>query len=223
MSRVAIPVAGIVTAALALAGCGYEHPGVAAMVGSQSITEQRLDTVAHALCSANRQGTGASSLPSRGVRAGALSVLIRSELARQLGEARHVLPDARQVSAALAQDEQNLRSLPKVDYQPFRSALKGYAEGQLILLQVGRRSLQAKGQKQVSDSQALAEGSRILSRFEKQHPVTVDPRFGTYSQGSVHLHSGSLSVAESRRARAGAKADPSSTWSSTLPAAQTCG
>lgn len=218
MTRAAV----LVAAALVLAGCGYEHPGVAAVVGSQTITDQQLDTVAHALCSANRQGTGVSSLPSRGVRAGALSVLIRSELARQLGQARHVQPDARQVSAALAQDEQNLRSLPKVDYQPFRSALKGYAEGQLILLKVGKRSLEAQGHTNVTNNQALAEGSRILAAFEKKHPVTVDPRFGTYANGAVHFQSGSLSVAESARARAGAKADPSSTWSATLPAAQTC-
>jgi hypothetical protein len=74
----------------------------------------------------------------------------------------------------------------------------------------------------VSDDDALSEGSKLRSKWARSVDVEVDPRYGTYAQGTLTPTSGSLSVPVSERATAGAKADPAATWVSGLPMSQKC-
>lgn len=213
-------------AAFVLSGCGV-HPGAAAVVGDTVITDKQVDAVAEGLCSANVRGAAANGQPaqdlaSRGARQGALQVLLDSELSRQLGEQQGVEPDQEQVSAALARNEQGLRMLPEDQRPAFRDALKKYAEGQLMLIEAGRKSLEQKGQSSPTDDAALAEGNRLRAAYAKRIDIEVDPRYGTYSDGNLHPDSGSLSLAVSPRAFDGQSSDPSAAWVSALPASQKC-
>ena len=212
-------------AAFVLSACQV-HPGAAAVVGDQEISTQRVDAVAQALCSANRSATAsgqpASDLPSRGARQGALRVLIDSALAEQFGDAKGIHPDQEQVSAALAQNAEGIGALPAEEQGAFREALKEYAEGQLMVIEAGRRSLTEQGQSSPTDEEALAEGEKLRTEFAKDIDVEVDPRYGTYSNGSLRARSGSLSVPVSARAFDGQSSDPSAAWVAALPAAQKC-
>jgi hypothetical protein len=223
ITKVAAPAAA---AAFVLSGCGV-HPGAAAVVGDAVITEHQVDAVAEGLCSANVGGAAANGQPaqdlaSRGARQGALQVLLDSELSRQLGEQEGVEPDQEQVSAALARNEQGIAMLPEDQRPAFKDALRTYAEGQLVLLEAGRKSLAEQGQSSPTDDAALAEGSKLRAAYAKRIDIEVDPRFGTYSDGNVRPESGSLSVAVSSRAFDGQSSDPSAAWVSALPASQKC-
>lgn len=213
-------------AALALSGCQI-HPGAAAVVGSDRISDAQVDALARGLCSANITGAKAQGQPvpelaSRGARQGALQVLLDSALSIQFGHSQHVTPDESVVSQALTQNEQGLAMLPASQRADFTAALKQYAEGQTILIAVGRKALQAQGQTNVADQQALAEGQRLRAQYVKHVTVQVDPRYGTWSNGSLQAGASSLSVPVSARAKAGAASNPGASFVSQLPASQKC-
>ena len=212
--------------AAALTGCSV-HPGVAATVGQDTITVDRVTDVAQALCSANSAGAqnpDAPAVASRGALQGALQVLLDTELSHQFGERENAWVDQRQVSAALAGNAQSMASLPEDEQEAFRAALKGYAEGQLMLIDLGRKSLTAQGKTDVSNDQALAEGTRLRDEYTKTVDIEVNPRYGAIADGgTLQAKSGSLSVPASQRAVEGAKEGPSDGWVSGLPTSQQCG
>jgi hypothetical protein len=210
-------------AALALSGCGL-HPGAAAVVDGVTISDSQVDDTAAALCSntlanAKAQGQPKPALASRGARQAAVRFMVDAELAREFAKAKGITPPQSDVSAALAQNEQAITALPK-DLQPvFRDFLRGYVEEQLILREAGRKSLGGSP----TDEQAITEGSRLRQKWASSVDVEVDPRFGTWTKGTLAASGGSLSVPVSRSASAGANTNPSADWVSGLPASQTCG
>jgi hypothetical protein len=210
-------------AGLALSACSA-HPGSAAVVGDESISDSRVDDVASALCAAQSGGqSGGQDLASRGARQGALDVLINSALSRQYGASQGVQPDQEQVSAALAANAQNISGLPAEHRQDFKDTLREYAEGQLMLIEVGRRELAKAGTRNATEQQAVSEGTKLRNAWAaKNVEVTVDPRFGEYSKNALLPKSGSLSVAASQSATDGGSPDPSPGWIASLPASQKC-
>jgi hypothetical protein len=210
-------------AGLALSACSA-HPGSAAVVGDESISDSRVDDVAGALCAAQSGGqSGGQDLASRGARQGALDVLINSALSRQYGAAQGVQPDQEQVSAALAANARNISGLPAEHRQDFKDTLREYAEGQLMLIEVGRRELAKAGTRNATEQQAVSEGTKLRNAWAaKNVEVTVDPRFGEYSKNALLPKSGSLSVAASQSATDGGSPDPSPGWIASLPASQKC-
>jgi hypothetical protein len=210
-------------AALALSGCGL-HPGAAAVVGDTTITGAEVDDAAAALCSANitgakAQGQPAPDLASRGARQAAVQLLVDTELSHQFGEEKGVDPARSQVSAALQQNQQTLDQLPASRQPAFEDLLRSYAEGQLMLIEIGRQSL---ADSSADDNAALSEGTKLRNKWAKSVDVEVDPRYGTYDQGTLTPASGSLSVPVSQRATAGANADPAAGWVAGLPMSQKC-
>ena len=224
MARSRTVLAAVAAAAgLALSACSA-HPGSAAVVGDESISDSRVDDVASALCAAQGGGqSGGQDLASRGARQGALDVLINSSLSRQYGASQGVQPDQEQVSAALAANAQNISGLPAEHRQDFKDTLREYAEGQLMLIDIGRRELAKAGTKNATEQQAVSEGTKLRNAWAaKNADVTVDPRFGEYSKNALLPKSGSLSVAASKSATDGGSPDPSPGWIAALPASQKC-
>ena len=224
MARSRTVLAAVAAAAgLALSACSA-HPGSAAVVGDESISDSRVDDVASALCAAQGGGQGGGQdLASRGARQGALDVLINSSLSRQYGASQGVQPDQEQVSAALAANAQNISGLPAEHRQDFKDTLREYAEGQLMLIDIGRRELAKAGTKNATEQQAVSEGTKLRNAWAaKNAEVTVDPRFGEYSKNALLPKSGSLSVAASKSATDGGSPDPSPGWIAALPASQKC-
>ncbi len=211
-------------ATMALTGCAGMHPGSAAVVDSSTISHDKVDRVAEALCAANissaeAQGQPAPVLASRGAREAALQILLDSELSRMFGEEVGVSASPQQVSQAVAANAQSIALLPEDQKDNFRDALEEFATGQLILIEIGRRSLGPGA----SDDQAIAEGQRLRQEFVEGLEVEIDPRFGTFEEASFKRGGTSLSVPASERARAGDRAQPSDAWVSELPATQQCG
>jgi hypothetical protein len=212
----------VASVAFLLAGCGM-HPGAAAVVGGTTITDRDVDDAAAALCSANltgaeSRGEARPELASRGARQAALQLLVDNELSRQLGEKEGVDPSQAEVSAALAQNRPTIDLLPEERKGAFTDILRGYAEGQLVLLELGRRSLG----EQAPDEEAITEGARLRDRFARSVDVEVDPRFGDYDQGTLTAGGGSLSIPVSENAFAGANPEPGAEWVAALPGTQKC-
>ena len=212
----------LAAAVMVVSGCGSVHPGSAAVVGSQSISHAEVDDVAAALCSANlesakAQGQAAQALPTRGVREGALQILLETELNQQFGEAR---ASRRTSSRSRRRSSRTRRAslLPADQQEDFRTALAGYAEGQLMLIEVGREALGADA----TDDEAIAEGTRLRGPFVDSLDVEVDPRYGTFEDGAFKRGGTALSVAASSQARAGERANPPAGYVSTLPVSQQC-
>jgi hypothetical protein len=211
-------------AMLALSGCG-QHPGSAAVVGDTRITDGTVDDAASALCSANITGAAAQGQPkpdlaTRGARQAALSLLIDSELSRQYGAAKGIVPSRSEVSSALAQNKQTITLLPENRKEDFTELLRGYVEGQLVTVQAG--------QAQVGDGapqeEAMAAGTQLRNEWAASQgiEVEVDPRYGEYAEGSLAGTSGSLSFPVSQRAVAGANSEPGAEWVAGLPLSQKC-
>lgn len=203
------------------------HPGQAAVVGSESIADSKLDDVASALCSAQTAGqqtTQSQQLASRAARQGALDVLINGSLSRQYGASRGVQADQEKVSAALASNAQTISAIPASRRGIFRETLQEYAEGQLMLVTIGKAELAKRGTQNATDQQAAAAGTQLRDAWvrSKHLTVSVDPRYGTFSQGALRDAHGSLSVPVSSHAVDGAKQSPSSSWVAALPASQKC-
>ena len=211
---------------LAVSACST-HPGSAAVVGSDRISTDQVDEVATALCAAQgggQNGQQPQELASRAARQGALDVLINSTLSRQFGESQGVQPDQKQVSAALAANSENISGLPSKSQEVFTETLKGYAEGQLMLIEVGSRALTESGAQKPSEDQSIAEGTKLRNKWAaKNADISVDPRFGEYANNALLSKSGSLSVAASKSATDGGSPDPSPGWVASLPATQKCG
>lgn len=209
--------------ACALTACGT-HPGSAAVVGSDRISDSRLDDVAGALCAAQASSAQQpQALASRAARQAALSVLVDASLSRQYAKARGVEPDQEQVSAALTANKATIDALPAADRPVFRETLTAYAEGQLSLIDIGRRVLTQRGVARPTDQRALAVATRLRNRWAAQNAdVSVDPRYGTFAGGTLKAANGSLSVPVSSDAVAGAAATPGPTWIASLPASQKC-
>ena len=93
------------------------------------------------------------------------------------------------------------------------------ALGQRLLIAIGKQSL---ADSTADDNAALSEGTKLRNKWAKSVDVEVDPRYGTYDQGTLTPASGSLSVPVSQRATAGANADPAATWVAGLPMSQKC-
>ena len=209
--------------ACALSACGT-HPGSAAVVGSETISDTRLDDVASALCAAQAASAQQpQDLASRAARQGALSVLVEASLSRQYAKARGVEADQEQVSGALTANKATIDALPAAERPVFRETLTEYAEGQLSLVDIGRRVLSQRGTARPTDQRALAVATRLRNRWAAQNAdVTVDPRYGTYAAGALKASDGSLSVPVSSDAVAGAAPTPGATFIASLPANQKC-
>ena len=212
-----------VLAACALTAC-TAHPGAAAEIGPDRISDGHLDQVASALCSAqNIQSGVAQPLSSRAARQGALSVLIDSELSLQYGRAKGIQPSQGQVSGAVAANQQTLNKLPTAEKAAFEDTLRKYSEAQLILIEAGKRTLASQGSTVPSAQQALTAGQQARDAWVRKHvDVSVDPRYGRFVNGALQPVSGSLSVAASSSAVAGASANPGQSWVASLPAHQKC-
>lgn len=209
-------------AATVLAGCGL-HPGAAAVVGSQTISHERVDDIATAVCRANVAGAEASGqqmqpLPTRGARQLAVEILIDTELAQQLGDREGVEANRRAVSEALAQNESGLALLEGQQREDLRRALRDYAESQFMLIELGRQSLG----EQAAEDEAIAEGRRLLAEYAEEVDVEVDPRYGRFEDGTFKRGGTSLSVPASDRAQAGDQDQPDEGFVAELPASQQC-
>jgi hypothetical protein len=214
--------------ALALTGCSSmtpdTSPGVAADVDGHPVTTREVDDLAQALCAVNaaQPSSGAGEISGRQARGAALSRLIQVQLAQQLGEEEGLRPDESRVAQQLKGVEDQLADVPDDQLATFMDSYAELVRGADVLTQLGRRSLEDQGRTDVDDSAALNEGGTLLTEYATGADVEVDPRFGSFDDGTLVPGDGSLSVPVSQNAVDGASESPSPEFLSGLPATQKC-
>ena len=205
-------------AAVLLAGCAQNAPGVAAQVGDDAVTDEQVDQLAEALCVLSA-GAPAGTPPATGqqTRRQALQVLLDNELAEDVIDPDSV--DDEQVAAARRQAAESLEALPERLRPVFDDAVADFATTQLGLVALGEESLREQGEEEAEQGAALAEGQRLLQEHAAELDISVDPRFGVLEDGRLGPSDGSLSVAVSDQAKASSAGDAVGT---DLPANLSC-
>jgi hypothetical protein len=214
--------AAAAAAALLLSGCGSTAPGVAAQVDGERITDEQVDAFAEVLCSLGGLPGTESGTPTSEARYNALSILLVTELAQQVGDLDAV--DAEDLAAAKQQMTAGRDQVPEGSRDTFDEVAGAYLESQFALIALGRASLEEQGSgDEVTDDQAFQEGERLLQEYAQQADVEVDPRYGTLQNGVLVPDNGSLSVPVSDFAKGAAEPQPTEELVSQLPASQKCG
>jgi hypothetical protein len=217
-TRAAVVAAG---AALLLSSCSSTTPGVAAEVNGQRITDKQVDDFAKVLCSLSQGGSsGTTAQPTKTARFSSLQILLDNKITAGMTDIGSV-PQA-SVAQAMQQLATSRDALPESQKGTFDTVARQYAQAQTAIIDLGRRSLEAQGKKNVSDQDAFTEGERLRTQYASKAGVKIDPRFGSMSSGKLQPSGGSLSVAVSDFARQADASQPSSTFVSQLPASQKC-
>ena len=214
--RVALLAAGT---ALLLSSCSSNPPGVAADVNGQRITDKQVDDFAKVLCSLSSQG-GQAAQPSSTARFSSLQILLGNQLAESMTDVSSVSESA--VSQAMQQLETSRSTIPESLRGTFDTVAREYAQAQTAIVELGRKSLEAQGKRNVSDQDAFTEGERLRTQYASKADIEIDPRFGTMESGQLKPGDGSLSVPVSDFAREASADQPSSSLVAQLPASQKC-
>jgi hypothetical protein len=208
-------------AALLLAGCGGTAPGVAAQVDGQRITDEEVDRFAEVLCSLGQLPGTESGTPTRQARFNALSILLVTELGKQVGDLDAVDPE--DLAAAKQQMAAGREQVPEESRDTFDQVADDYLESQFALIELGRGSLEEQGAGDGDNvDEAMAEGMRLVEQYVEEADVEVDPRYGRLDGGELVPESGSLSVPVSDFAVAAAGEQPTEELVGQLPASQKC-
>lgn len=225
-------VAALSVAALAaVSGCGSDmHPGQAAVVEGQRISMSDADSFADDFCELYRPvlKQQKAALAMSTVRALALDVLVRDELAHRYAEEQGWTPPASYRDAVAAIDDQAEQfQIAASDVDTFRRVREAEEYANFVYAKAGGEDLGGTGE--VNDPQAaLGRGREIFTEYAEKADVTLDPRFGTVSaEGQYFPSTAGLSVPVTTLARGGAvPADPQSgdtSYVDSLPADQKCG
>lgn len=211
---------GLVAVGLAtmlLSACAQNAPGVAAELGEHRITDEQVDRLAEALCVLSAGSGQGPAVPTQQVRRQSLQILIDNGLAAAIIDPESV--DGDQLAAAKQQAAASREALPERLRGTFDEVVDGFASSQLGLAELGRVSLEEQGTARPAEEAVVAEGQRLRAQYAEEVGVSVDPRFGTYSEGLLQPADGSLSVAVSEQAKASTSAEPTDLE---LPANLTC-
>jgi hypothetical protein len=226
--------AAVAAVVVSLLGACTDHPGSAAVVRGQSISDARVSHYVDALCasaavSRKAQGQPNPNVPVPYVRRFVLGYLV----AFNLSDAYSAMHGLTVTDAAIGRlggssESQGLK-------EPQRSRVDSFIEKyQRYALQLSTIGSYLKDRTVTSidkiDQATIKPGQAALESWAAKQSVTVDPSYGLYSGLTVHARSGSLSVAESKVARTWDKLGSSSTvlpdstdLSFTLPENQKCG
>lgn len=225
MKKRLMSASAIVAAGLVLSACGNLTPGVAAQVGDETISTQRVDAVATSYCTAlsdqlEAQGT---VVPMSFVKRSAVYSLTLRSMADQIAEEFGVTPGST-YRHALAQQEVQARSVPEEARADFLEVSTANAYASDVLDQVGRIKLAAAGVANPTLEQIGEAGMDVFRVWPDINGLEFDPRYGLeHRDGEVEPVDTNTSVAVSEQALRGLDEEPTPAYVASLPAAQRCG
>ncbi|MDF2966620.1 MAG: hypothetical protein K0Q93_398 [Nocardioidaceae bacterium] len=190
-------VALVVAAGLALTACGDVSPGAAATVDGTKISRETVDEMAQAVCTAEVTYAGlvdqpVQPTPTSIYRELSLSLLINEQLALDVADRLDIdVPPSSYQAGQDAGLEGLFEALPSSALEPFQDYVESYNRLQALYAAIGTEVGEASG----DTPQAAAEAGRAyVAQYAEQQDITVDPRFGGFTDGRVAGGSGSLSV-----------------------------
>ena len=225
MSKTLGTSAVLAVAGLILTGCGAAHPGVAAQVGDETISSNRVDELAGEYCQAvTKQLEGNNQqVPQRYLRAGIVGSLALRSVAEQVAEEYDVEP-----GPTYDQQVNELEQSVAVLDEEVREAVievessKSYVEA--IQAEVGDQLLREDGTTDAKFDDRVARGKQVFEDWIAEHGVEFDPSLGVeLDEGAIANVDTGLSYAVSDDASNGAMPQPDPAYSRSLPDAHRCG
>jgi hypothetical protein len=207
-----------------LSGCGGAQPGVAAQVGDDTISVNRVNELTAGYCSAyERQLEGdAQALPLGVLSAGILQRLALSSAAEQLADEYDVEPTA-QYKASLATLTKSTEVLDDDEAEARIEVESSPPYVADILTTIGTQDLVDDGVSEPTSDDALARGQELLSQWLADQEPDIDPSYGfVLDSAQPEPVDSSTSFAVSDTAKAGSADESDPDYARGLPASQRC-
>ena len=208
-----------------LSGCAGATPGVAVVVGEETITMDEVDDLTTDYCAAiEDQLTGGDQVvPLRFFRGGLAGVLTQRSIGEQLAQ-QYDVEAGRTYDQQVAELEQSTASLGEDVQQAVVLVETEPAYTQAIQAAVGGRLLDEEGVGQAPISERVTRGQQAYADWVEQNGVSFDPQLGVnLVDGEVQPVDTSLSYPVGDAAVAGAKPSPDASYAASLPDSQRCG
>lgn len=210
-----------------LTGCGSVpgfNPGVAARVGDQTISMDRVDEVTTSYCeAAERQLQEGQVLPQHYLRGQVAGALALRAAADRFAAEHGVSPDV-EYDQAVQQAEQSLSTLPEDERQAIIDVQGVSVYVGAVEKSVGMKLRQEQGRSTSDEDAVRATGHRAFSTWLEDQDIELDPRFGVSIDGGKTAASDtSLSYAVSDTAKSADAGQPDTTYAAGLPDNQRCG
>lgn len=225
-NRRLLPALAVGLSALILSGCaGSAAPGVAAEVGSETISTKRVDEAASHLCEALTDQFKAAGqvVPMNLIRQRVVQLLALRSQAEQIA-AEHGVSPSQTYLGDVSEQTRAAAELPEEVRADYVDVLSAQALVGDILDQVGRQKLAAEGFAEPTVDQISQAGSDIFSVWPDANGIDVDPVYGVeLIDGQLLPTDTNLSFAVSDGAKAGLNAEPDADYVNSLPSSQRCG
>lgn len=227
------PSAGLAVVSLllvgGLSGCGVAgadfHPGVAAQVGSDSISVSHVDSVATSYCSAIKSQLQGQNqvLPLRYLRGGVVGQLALMSAARQFAAEHHV--DAGyQYDQKVSELQSAVAALPEDQQQAVVEVESSSTYVSDIELAVGKQILKKADATTSKSSDATAAGQKAFSDWLDGQDVAINPQFGIEIKNAQAVPTDtSVSYALGDAATQGNADTPDQSYAASLPSSNRCG
>jgi hypothetical protein len=221
---VPVAVAGVL-ATLVVSGCSQLTPGTAAVVNGTRISNDQVQDLAQAQCTAADKAKAAGQSQTMSisrVKAQSLGLLMDTELSLQYAKDEKITPDTSLVNGFYSQFEPGITPLPTKARTTLTDVFGSWAKGRAILVQAGAEST---GQQVSLDNlqQLLDAGLKDRTTWLKKASIDTDPRYAPGKDGFPGNGDGSVSKASSTFAKAAGAAQQDPSFVSGLPAGQKCG
>lgn len=231
VSRTAKIGAAVLGGSLLLSSCAGAQPGVAARIGDETISVNRVNQLTEDYCEAYRPQlkAGNQQFPLAGINVTIVQLLAVREMTEQLADDYGIEPtqDYRAAVAELTKSTAGVAE-KEADARIEVESATDYVRD--VLTSVGRVELAEAEVAAPTDEDALASGQDALETWAANHEVEIDPQYGFRLNGaSAETIDTSTSFAVSDLAKSGAAvADPeaepdaAADYAGSLPASQRC-
>jgi hypothetical protein len=208
-------------AATVLGSCGAATPGVAAEVGSDTITIGEVDQLAADVCALQEALPEGGANPPQTtsgltVRDGALKSLVIRSIAEQMAADHGVTAD----KDYQGQVDQARLQFGGIDDEKVEAALPAYTAIPYfvnIMRQIGEQTGAA------SNDEAVTTGIKQAQEWQSDHPVTTNPMFGSFNIGDQEIESERDDLAFPASSTAKDADSGSAEYFASLPESQRCG
>lgn len=176
MNRIRVGLAA--AAVLVVGACGSMHPGSAVVVDDESISIDKVDTLADDICEA-ASASGQSDMAGADVRQQAASITLNLTGARQLADDLDL--DVPESATAVSEDESsNLETqFPDADQSKLLEVVKLGKESSALLTAIG----QDQAGPDASAKEVQQAGQQSVQEYLDKADVSIDPRYGTDDTG----------------------------------------
>lgn len=165
-----------------LSGCGLPgtgfHPGVAVVVGDETITTDRVDELTATFCAAvDDQITSGQSIPLAGYKSGIAALLAMISAIDQLNESYDLTPSA-DYNSQVTQTKSEATGITGDELDAYLEVLSASSYIGDMLTQIGAVELAEEGEEDPTVDFQQARGLDELATWVEREGVTFDPRYG---------------------------------------------